>query len=361
VTVDAPLESLERRLRLVESAFTAALQRGNLLERAVRSVPEGLVLTDAAGEVVFVNDVAAELAGARHGDALVEAAVRDLVTEAVHDGHSASRTLDLLGPPRRTMVVSARPVPASGEPVGGLVVIADITERRRLEAVRRDFVANISHELKTPVGALSLLAETIHAEEDPQIIRRLAGRMVSEATRLADTIDDLLVLSRLEAEEQTDHGTVPVHQVVAEAVTRIRPAAENVGITLRVPEPDQRLEIRGDRRQIVSALYNLLDNAVKYSDPDSEVAVRVTSDGADVHVAVEDHGIGIPTRDIERVFERFYRVDGARSRQTGGTGLGLSIVRHVMANHGGDVAVESRLGEGSTFVLCLPVANPSPS
>jgi two-component system sensor histidine kinase SenX3 len=357
--VPGPLDQLERRLRVVEALVDADRRRVNLMERAVRSVPEGLVLTDAEGVEVFRNDMAAELEGSRHGDALIEAAVRELVAEAVRDGESGTRTLDLYGPPRRTMVVSARPVLAAGRPVGGLALIADITERRRLEAIRRDFVANISHELKTPVGALSLLAETLMTEDDPLVTRRLAERMVSEATRLANTIEDLLVLSRIESEEHPDHDRVPVHKIVSEAVNRIRPGAESMGITIEVPPPDLRLGIHGDRRQIVSALYNLLDNAVKYSDPGSEIAVRVATDGRELQIAVVDHGIGIPANDIERVFERFYRVDLARSRQTGGTGLGLSIVRHVMANHGGEVTVESRLGEGSTFVLHLPVAAPS--
>jgi two-component system sensor histidine kinase SenX3 len=359
--VPGPLEGLERRLRLIEAVVAADRRRVNLLERAVRSVPEGLVLTDEHGDVVFRNDVAAEFDGGRHSDALVEAAVRELVAEAVEEGHSGTRTLDLFGPPRRTMVVSARPVLAAGQPLGGLAMIADITEKRRLEAIRRDFVANISHELKTPVGALSLLAETIIAEDDPQVTQRLAERMVSEATRLANTIEDLLVLSRIESEERPDREAVPVHPVVTEAVTRIRPAAENLGITLGMHLTGHGPGVRGERRQLVSALYNLLDNAVKYSDPGSEVAVHVTDDGQDVRIAVEDHGIGIPAKDIERVFERFYRVDVARSRQTGGTGLGLSIVRHVMANHGGEVTVESRLGEGSTFVLRLPLAEPLPT
>jgi two-component system sensor histidine kinase SenX3 len=253
------------------------------------------------------------------------------------------------------MVVSARPVLAAGQPVGGLAIIADITEKRRLEAIRRDFVANISHELKTPVGALSLLAETIISEDDPQVTQRLAERMVSEATRLANTIEDLLVLSRIESEERPQREPVPVHGVVAEAVTRIRPAAENAGIDLDVPDVGAHLETHGDRRQVVSALFNLLDNAVKYSDPGSEVAVLVTGDDDTVRISVQDRGIGIPAKDIERVFERFYRVDRARSRETGGTGLGLAIVRHVATNHGGSVSVTSQEGDGSTFTLRIPV------
>jgi two-component system, OmpR family, sensor histidine kinase SenX3 len=236
-------------------------------------------------------------------------------------------------------VISARPLLTDNHAVGALAIVEDITERRRLEAIRRDFVANISHELKTPVGALSLLAETLVDEEDPHVSRRLAERMVTEAMRLANTIEDLLVLSRIESQEAPENEIVPIDVVVTQAVTRIRPAAEQAGIEIDAPDPDRSLGVMGDRRQLVSALYNLLDNAVKYSEPGSSIDVSVTTDGTCIDLTVIDHGIGIPARDLERVFERFYRVDLARSRQTGGTGLGLSIVRHVVANHDGEVLV----------------------
>jgi two-component system sensor histidine kinase SenX3 len=256
--------------------------------------------------------------------------------------------------------VTASPLDDERRTVGALGIIEDVSERRRLEAVRRDFVANISHELKTPVGALGLLAETLLAEDDADVSRRLAERMLTEAFRVGRTIDDLLALSRIEAEEAPLREPVPVHLVVAEAVERMRPAAEQQGIDVRVAEPRRTLTIMGDRRQLVSALYNLLDNAVKYSDAGSSVDVRVSvsTDGGRVAIEVEDHGIGIPTRDHERIFERFYRVDRGRSRDTGGTGLGLAIVRHVAGNHGGEVRIASREGEGSTFTLVLP-AGPS--
>jgi two-component system sensor histidine kinase SenX3 len=234
-------------------------------------------------------------------------------------------------------------------------VIDDVTDRRRLEAVRRDFVANISHELKTPVGALGLLAETLLSEDDPAVARRLAERLLDEAFRVGRTIDDLLALSQIEADEVGLRDEVPVHLFIAEAVERVRPAAEQHDISIQVEEPAARLVVLGDRRQLVSATYNLLDNAVKYSDPGSTVEVRARTDGQWIELSVEDHGIGIPRRDLERVFERFYRVDRARSRETGGTGLGLAIVRHVASNHSGEVRVESREGEGSTFTLRLPV------
>jgi two-component system sensor histidine kinase SenX3 len=194
-------------------------------------------------------------------------------------------------------------------------------------------------------------------EDDTDITHRLAERIVAESFRVGRTIEDLLELSRIESGEAPRREPVPVHLVVAEALERIRPAAEQSGIDLVVREPSRRLAVLGDRRQLVSAIYNLLDNAVKYSDAGSSVEVFATTDGREVDVSVRDHGIGIPARDLERVFERFYRVDQARSRQTGGTGLGLAIVRHVTQNHDGSVRVDSRPGEGSTFTLSLPTAS----
>jgi len=219
-------------------------------------------------------------------------------------------------------------------------------------------VSNISHELKTPVGALGLLAETLAVEEDPAVVRRLAQRMQDEAFRVAHTIDDLLELSRIEAAEPPSHEPVPVMVVLAEAADRMRPAAEVRDIPIEVEEPSSRVTVVGDRRQLVSAVVNLLDNAVKFSDAGEPIEVRARTDGTTVAIEVADHGIGIPASDVGRVFERFYRVDRARSRDTGGTGLGLAIVRHVMQNHDGEVEVHTNEGEGSTFVLRLP-AGPS--
>jgi two-component system sensor histidine kinase SenX3 len=240
--------------------------------------------------------------------------------------------------------------------LGAVAIIEDVSERRRLEAVRRDFVANISHELKTPVGALSLVAETLEGEDDPKIVARLSHRMRTEAERLSRIIEDLLDLSRIESEESPSRDPVPVHLILGQAIERLRPAAQHRGIRLDVEEPPPDVVVRGDRRQLVSAVHNLVDNAIKYSEDESSVQVKVEDSNGWVDISVADHGIGIPSRDLERIFERFYRVDRARSRDTGGTGLGLSIVRHVAGNHGGEVRVVSREGEGSTFTLRLPGA-----
>jgi two-component system sensor histidine kinase SenX3 len=364
--LEAATAAVERVVeRTVQEGSDATRAEGRLT-RALAVIPQGVVVYDEDGEIAYRNVVAAGYLTARHGEALVEEAIAGLAAEATGADHlpgdddpgPAARTVDLFGPPRRTLVLSAlRLEDDEQRRIGALVVIDDVTDRRRLEAVRRDFVANISHELKTPVGALGLLAETLLAEDDPAVFTRLAERMVTEAFRVNRTIDDLLALTQIEADEVGQGTEVPVHLFIAEAVDRVRPAAEQQGITIEVSEPPPRLVVVGDRRQLVSATYNLLENAVKYSDPGSTVQVRARTDGRWIDLSVADHGIGIPRRDLERVFERFYRVDRARSRETGGTGLGLAIVRHVASNHAGAVRVESLEGEGSTFTLRLPVGS----
>jgi two-component system sensor histidine kinase SenX3 len=325
---------------------------------ALEVIPEGVVVCDQSGIEVFRNEIAQAFSGARHAEALVERAIQEVLSAALA-GSPQRRELDILGPPRRMLVITASPLHDDERSTGALAIIDDVSERRRLEAVRRDFVANISHELKTPVGALGLLAETIAAEDDPAVTRRLAERMTGEAIRVGRIIDDLLALSRIEAEEQPLREPVAVRDLVDEAVERIRSLADANHITIVTDDVGRRHTLRGDRRQLVSALANLLENACKYSDEGSSVRVASTADGTAIEIAVRDDGIGIPTTDLERVFERFYRVDRARSRDTGGTGLGLAIVRHVAGNHQGDVRVESSEGEGSTFTLRLP-SGPGP-
>jgi two-component system sensor histidine kinase SenX3 len=215
-------------------------------------------------------------------------------------------------------------------------------------------VANVSHELKTPMGALGLLAETLVAETDASVAQRLASRIHTEAFRVSRIIDDLLDLSRIESEEAPPREPVLVNLLMAEAVERMRAAAEQRDVKIEMAEPTPPMAVLGDRRQLVSALYNLLENAVKFSYDGSTVTFTGTVGDGEVTLEVEDHGVGIPARDLDRVFERFYRVDQGRSRTTGGTGLGLSIVRHVAANHQARIEVESREGEGSTFRLILP-------
>jgi two-component system sensor histidine kinase SenX3 len=322
-----------------------------LLEQAVDALGIGVVVASAEGEIVFRNSVAGGMTGELHSDVLVDEALEVHLRGAL-DGQTRRQTIELFGPPRRVVSVSATPL----DDGGAVATIEDVTERSRLDAVRTDFVANISHELKTPVGALSILAEALAEEDQPEVVHRLADKMVNEAMRVGRTIDDLLELSRIELGGEAVKDVVAASTVIGESVMRAQPLAERRGIVIHVLEPNERIKILGDRRQLVSALGNLVENAVKYSEPDSRVEVMASSDGTWVELSVRDFGMGIPQRDIDRIFERFYRVDRARSRETGGTGLGLAIVRHVATNHGGDVRVVSVEGEGSTFTLRIPAA-----
>lgn len=240
------------------------------------------------------------------------------------------------------------------KPSRGLAVIDSIAEERRIDAIRRDFVANVSHELKTPVGAMSLLAETLASEQDPSDRGRLADMLQKEAQRVEDIIDDLLELTRL---EETSIGAqdIDVDRLVQGAVDKVRAFADTHRVEVATVGLPSDLTLRGDRRQLVRALTNLLDNGVRYSDPDQRITISVEPRDTTVAIIVRDEGVGIPRAELERVFERFYRVDRARSRETGGTGLGLAIVRHVATNHGGRVLVESKPGEGSVFTMELPL------
>ncbi len=310
----------------------------------------GVVVADAEGRIRYRNPAARVLAGTHIG-LLIDDAVDKLLV-AARQGQEDTRTLELYGPPRVAVVVHIVPLPDGS----AMATIEDISERRRLDAVRTDFVANISHELKTPVGALAVLAETIADEETSGVVKRVAERIVHEAHRVSRTIDDLMELSRIELGESSAHERVDLRDVVAGAAARTRTLAEQRAITIETLELPEGATIIGDRRQLESAVGNLVENAVKYSERGADVQLRVRVEGSWAEVMVADHGIGIPPAEHDRIFERFYRVDRARSRETGGTGLGLSIVRHVATNHGGEVLVSSEEGEGSTFVLRLPVA-----
>src|SRR5580692_4536784 len=311
---------------------------------------------------VLLTSSAARAFGLVKGDDLIVGELLALVRQVrrngeIREGEIEVSTSSFNG---RTTSFAVRVAPlgaAVGD--GGLVLLLaeDQTESRRVEEVRRDFVANTSHELKTPVGALALLAETVEeAADDPEAVLRFAGRMRQEASRLTDLVQDLIMLSRIQAAEPVpDPSPVVLDDVVAEAVDRVRMKASARGIGIEVAG-ERGISILGDEDLLVTALRNLLENAVAYS-PDRtrvSVATRTVSNWM-AEISVTDQGIGIPERDRERIFERFYRVDPARSRATGGTGLGLAIVKHVTAAHGGQVTVERTEGAGSTFTLRLPL------
>jgi two-component system sensor histidine kinase SenX3 len=353
----APTERINAVLSQLEVDAAGLRVDRDRLSAALHAVPDGVMVVARDGHVLVCNAAASRFSGARHSDAVAEQAIGELLDQALR-GQRAERELILFGPPRQTLHLRAFPLPQDGSPEGAVAFVRDVTEARRIESMRRDFVANVSHELRTPIGALAVLAETIAAGTDAEVTARLAERMVSESERLARIVEDLLDLSIVEAQEHAGREPSPVTALVGDAVDQVRLAAEDAGISIDASSVPANLRVDCDRRQVVSAIYNLLDNAVKYSESGQPVEVTAELRGGRCAIAVRDHGIGIPSRDLERVFERFYRVDRARSRQTGGTGLGLAIVRHVAQNHGGEVTVESHEGEGTTFTLLLPAAAP---
>ncbi|SDK25237.1 two-component system, OmpR family, sensor histidine kinase SenX3 [Cryobacterium psychrotolerans] len=244
-----------------------------------------------------------------------------------------------------------------------LLLAEDRTEAFRLDEVRRDFVANVSHELKTPIASVGLLAEAlVHAADEPEQVRRFANRLTTESARLGRLTQEIIELSRLQSQEAVAQPElVKIDAVVAAAVDQARIVADANHITIAVGKKS-RSEVYGDERLLVVAVHNLIANAVNYSPDGSRVGVGVRRNDGAVEITVTDQGVGIPEADLDRIFERFFRVDQARSRHTGGTGLGLAIVKHVVQNHGGDIRVWSQPGKGSTFTIRLPEApHPAPA
>ena len=336
------------------SASGTTVESDRRLLRIVEALPLGVVVFDESGHEIFTNGAAAQLSDDRLHESLLRSKVAEVVSEA-SNGHVSQKTLELYG--KRRMHLSIRGVPVGAEVVGQaavVVTIEDTTEARSADLVRRDFIANVSHELKTPIGAIGVLAETLLDVEEPEVAKRLAGRLQNESYRLATTVDDLLTLARIESGEQTQRAAVPIPEIFGAVAGRVGFQSEEQGITLDFEIEPPALAVNGDRVQLVSGIGNLVDNAVKYSERGSTVAVSATADGDTVTITVTDQGIGIPELDLDRIFERFYRVDRGRSRDTGGTGLGLAIVRHVLLNHGGSISVDSQEGVGSSFVALLP-------
>jgi two-component system, OmpR family, sensor histidine kinase SenX3 len=319
------------------------------------------VVLDAEDRVLQASDAARSF-GLVEGEQLMASELLALARQVRRDGEIREGEFEVTaggGIGARVTNFAVRVAPLGGD-VGceGLVLVLaeDQSESRRVDEVRRDFVANVSHELKTPVGALALLAETVEdAADDPDAVRRFAGRMRQEAARLTNLVQDIITLSRIQAAEPVpDPTAVRVDAVIAEALDRCRMKANARGIVL-ADVGDRDLGVLGDEDLLITAIRNLLENAVAYSPERTRVVVTTRRDGRRAEISVADQGIGIPERDLQRIFERFYRVDPARSRATGGTGLGLAIVKHVTAAHGGTVTVQSVEGSGSTFTISLPL------
>ncbi len=335
---------LERR----ETAFRDERAVQDLILEAMQ---EGVLLFDADQSIAFANAALTQHLGSRPVaiSNLFPLDLREMVRRVATSGEAATIEVERTSPSRWLRVTAT----SAGEGAV-LVVVTDITDSRRTEAVRRDFVANASHELKTPAASIQAAAETLRAvaDEDPGAVPRFAVQLEREALRLSRIVADLLDLSRLESGSELGER-VRLDVIVREEAERTDEAAREGDVRLEVVAPTP-VSVTGSARDLSLLVRNLIDNAVRYTRPGGRVDVGVEEAPDGVVLAVCDTGVGIPTRDLPRVFERFYRVDRARSRETGGTGLGLAIVKHVAENHGGSVAVESELGVGTTFTVRLP-------
>ncbi len=346
------VERKERRA-ITEAGITVS----QMLQHVVSLAPIGMVVVDTHRDVVFINDRAVELGLVR--DRLLD----DRAWMAAQRTLATGEDVEVdLSPPRRAAAgrsgLSVRGhvrLLSEEDPRFAVVYVDDQSEQARMEATRRDFVANVSHELKTPVAAMGVLAEALlESADDPETVHRFGEKMLTESQRLANMVGELIELSRLQgAEPLPDLEAVDVDTVVSEAISRHKVAADNADIAVTTDAPTG-FRVLGDQALLVTALANLISNAIAYSPDGSTVSISRRRRGDNIEIAVTDRGIGIARADQERVFERFFRVDKARSRATGGTGLGLAIVKHVAANHNGSIRLWSQPGTGSTFTLSIP-------
>jgi signal transduction histidine kinase len=350
----AASEGAERSTRDLKGRLRATDEERRSMALALSSMREGVVLLSGTGAVTYANPALETLQLARPSslDALLPLGLRDAVRRTM-DGQVPSVAEVETGAPSRWLRGEAFPV---GDDGSVLLVVRDVTEARRVDSIRREFVANASHELKTPAASIQAAAETLRtaALEDPAVVPRFAAQLEQEASRLSRIVSDLLDLSRLETGSDLDEE-VALDTILRDEGERFETPAREAGVELAVdamPVP----RIQGSARDLALMVRNLVDNAIRYTRPGGCVKVSLGAVGGHVTLTVADTGLGIPSRDLPRVFERFYRVDRARSRETGGTGLGLSIVKHVAENHGGSVRVESELGAGSTFEVRLPAS-----
>jgi two-component system sensor histidine kinase SenX3 len=320
----------------------------------LEALPEIVIVVDETDDVEHASAGASALGLVRAG-VITHEALLPMIRRARTTGTISDNVIEQRRPaPGRGMIsLALRVAPLRDGAV--LLTVRDLSAASRVESVRRDFVANVSHELKTPVGALTLLAEAAEqAADDPDAVRHFAGRMQHESARLGNLVRDLIDLSRLQSDDPLSHASpVDVDAMVEQAVESVRTAADARNITV-VDSGTPHLVVEGDEGQLVTAVRNLLANAVAYSPEHTQVTVTTAINEEGIQIAVRDQGVGIAQAEQDRIFERFYRIDPARSRVTGGTGLGLAIVKHVCANHGGQVTLWSVPGEGSTFTLKLP-------
>ena len=344
--------SIERELDAVLSGFDEALAESMLLKRAVATMDVSIVIQSQSGDTQF-RHYNLENAESITDEALVSGHMTDLLALA-GAGERGTRTIEITGPTPTSIRITSWPIISDAQQVGSVCLAEDVSESQRTERMRSDFVANVSHELRTPVAAAVVLADALvvaDESEKPHLVERVQHELV----RLSSLVEDLLDLHSALQPSSKRYKVVPVDQLLNRATRRVQLTMEQRCQSLEI-KIDDHLNVFGDKSQIQTAVVNLLENASNYSDSGTTVLLSARLVGDEAMISVTDSGIGIPQHDVERVFERFYRVDRGRSRLTGGTGLGLSIVRNVVEAHGGRVAIHSIEGRGTTVAISFPIA-----
>lgn len=365
---------LQETVAALEADEEEQLRTRHNLEDVLSSLQDAVLLVDDEARLRFLNAPAVQwfnvriedVLGAHTLEALPSFGLDAAIQTALTEGRSSEAQVNLYAPELREVFLRVSPVRRSdGRATGAVAILQDLTEMRRLERVRRDFVANASHELRTPIATIRATAETLMAAaDDPEMTARFLPHLVSEAERLSRLVSDLLDLARSETSAESPHAPVDLSMLVRDVMRRLQGKAGQQHISLRYDHPDPML-VSGEAAGLEQVVFNLLDNAIMYTPSGGSITLEVAPaeaetsvDGspapASVQFSVRDTGIGIPPQDVTRIFERFYRVDKARSRAQGGTGLGLAIVKHIVENHGGHIKVESEVGQGTTFTVTLP-------
>lgn len=359
--------SINYMARQLKNNIDDVTSEKNRIQAILSSMADGVIAMDNWGRVILINPVVEEIFGitlaASRGKNILRVIrnyeLERLLNQALESGRSIQRQIQILTPEPRIFRVHITPLQNTGTDQGGVVaLLRDITERKRLEEMRSEFVANVSHELRTPLTSIRGFTETLldGALDDPKVARQFLEIINTETERLSRLIDELLNLSKIE-----DGRAVPNRQplkmgeLIHRAVAILQPRAVEKDLTIKIDLPENLPVVQGDPDMISQVLINLIDNAVSYTQPGGEICISAAAVQNELKVDVQDTGIGIPPESLSRVFERFYRVDKARSREQGGTGLGLSIVKHIIDAHRGSVQVESKVGKGSTFSFLLPL------